>query len=195
MYVYIYIYYFLYITYCDTCPGHLSVSPWQRRKFTCTQSPRTDRSQLRLLRRGLQKPQQHRVWWATTPEGSRLMFVPISFQKAVDRSARHTSTGHRTHCTQNGRRTGSRRTEEVSQTHWHHPFILLFNKYTLRGPVFTATCRVILQPATIYKLIKLQKNIYKLKNLMRKQEEIYTVNIFCLLFSHLIFWWKLPERL
>ncbi len=47
---------------CDTCPGHLSVSPWQRRKFTCTQSPRTDRSQLRLLRRGLQKPQQHRVW-------------------------------------------------------------------------------------------------------------------------------------
>ncbi len=26
---------------------------------------------------------------------------------------------------------------------------LLFNKYTLRGPVFTATCRVILQPATL----------------------------------------------
>ncbi len=111
------------VRYCDTCPGHLSASPWQRRKFTCTQSPWTDRSQLRLLRRGLQKPQQHRVWWATTPEGSRLMFVPISFQKAVDRSARHTSTGHRTHCTQNGRRTGSRRTEEASQTHWHHHFI------------------------------------------------------------------------
>ncbi len=89
----------------------------QRRKFTCMQSPRTDRSQLRLLRRGLQKPQQHRVWGGeTTPEGSRLMFVPISFQKAVDRSARHTSTGHRTHRT----RPAGEQDHDARKNHHRH---------------------------------------------------------------------------
>ncbi len=135
--------------YCDTCPGHRSASPWQRRRFTCTQSPRADRSQLRLLRRGLQKPRQHRVWWATTPEGSQLMFVCISFQKAVDRSARHTSTGHRTHCTQ----PAGEQDHEARKNHYRHvgtfTSFYLCNKHTLRGPFCTITCRVILQPATV----------------------------------------------
>ncbi len=135
--------------YCDTCPGHLSASPWQRRRFTCTQSQRTDRSQLRLLRRGLQKLGQHRVWWATTPEGSQLMTLCVFFQKAVDRSARPTSTGHRTHCTQ----PAGEQDHGARENHYRHvgtfTLLCLSNKHTLRGPFCTITCRVILQPATL----------------------------------------------
>ncbi len=41
---------------CDACPEYLSASPWKRRRITCTQSSRADRSQLKRLRRRLQKP-------------------------------------------------------------------------------------------------------------------------------------------
>ncbi len=148
IYIYVYIYIYIYI-YCDTCPGHLSASPWQRRRFTCKQSQRADRSQLRLLRRGLQKLGQHRVWGATTPEGSQLMTLCVFFQKAVDRSARPTSTGHRTHCTQ----PAGEQDHGARENHYRHvgtfTLLCLFNKHTLRGPFCTITCRVILQPATL----------------------------------------------
>ncbi len=76
------------------------------------------------------------------------MTLCVFFQKAVDRSARPTSTGHRTHCTQ----PAGEQDHGARENHYRHvgtfTLLCLFNKHTLRGPFCTITCRVILQPAT-----------------------------------------------
>ncbi len=43
---------------CDMCPEHLSASSWKRRRNTCPQSPRADRSRLRRISGELQKPRR-----------------------------------------------------------------------------------------------------------------------------------------
>ncbi len=77
------------------------------------------------------------------------MTLCVFFQKAVDRSARPTSTGHRTHCTQ----PAGEQDHGARENHYRHvgtfTLLCLSNKHTLRGPFCTITCRVILQPATL----------------------------------------------
>ncbi len=77
------------------------------------------------------------------------MTLCVFFQKAVDRSACPTSTGHRTHCTQ----PAGEQDHGARENHYRHvgtfTLLCLSNKHTLRGPFCTITCRVILQPATL----------------------------------------------
>ncbi len=95
-------------------------SPWKRRRNTCTQSSRADRSQLKQLRRWLQKPPRSTHWWAMSPEDIPDSCVPLSSQRAVcDRPARRLSTGPQS---------------TASRAQGHDCTFPHLNKYLLRGP-------------------------------------------------------------